>query len=183
LSADKGISILTLPICVHLPGYLRAKVFSPLPPRYRKKSCIFAKIFTAKNAKNSKRRTYDVSSLRPLRSLWINSFLVAAGRAGPLAPFRGKLTKMTFHESLTHYHRPSPIVANCAKSSQIGLFFMFPASQFNGVNEGQSGPIKANQSKKIEKVANNWSRCPSIRLAAFGKSSMLHDGNCSGRFR
>jgi hypothetical protein len=50
-------------------------------------------------------------------------------------------------------------------------------------NEGQSGPIKANQSKKIEKVANNWSRCPSIRLAAFGKSSMLHDGNCSGRFR
>jgi hypothetical protein len=133
LSADKGISILTLPICVHLPGYLRAKVFSPLPPRYRKKSCIFAKIFTAKNAKNSKRRTYDVSSLRPLRSLWINSFLVAAGRAGPLAPFRGKLTKMTFHESLTHYHRPSPIVANCAKSSQIGLFFMFPASQFNGV--------------------------------------------------
>jgi hypothetical protein len=56
LSADKGISILTLPICVHLPGYLRAKVFSPLPPRYRKKIVHFREDFYRKERKELKEK-------------------------------------------------------------------------------------------------------------------------------
>ena len=52
---------------------------------YRKKSRISAKIFTAKNAKNAMRRTYDVSSLRPLRSLWFNSFCLRFSALGSIA--------------------------------------------------------------------------------------------------
>ena len=48
----------------------------------KKESRISDKIFTAKNAKNTKRRTYDVSSLPTLRSLWFNSFWLRLAALG-----------------------------------------------------------------------------------------------------
>jgi hypothetical protein len=73
---------------------------SLLFPRYARPSRHFRNIFTAKNTKNSKRRSYDVF-LAIFVFFVVQFFLVAAGRVATCEAFCGKSTQVPLHEHVT----------------------------------------------------------------------------------
>jgi hypothetical protein len=112
-------------------------------------------ILTAKNTKNSKRRTYDVSSLRSLPSLWFNSFYLRLIRSAlpsvRIAQFREAFFSVLSASQratrekgqLVAACRAGPFEPFCGKSTQVPFHEPFTPDHL-------ASPVRANRANQAK---------------------------------